>query len=59
MLSDVEFGFLKGQLMLLQIRPFVQDESATYIRYLQAMDNVLSGLDGIQVDLHQAPEVRP
>ena len=45
--------------MLLQIRPFVQDEAATNNRYLQAMDNVLAGLDSIQVDLHQAPEVRP
>ena len=57
--ADVEFGFVKGRLMLLQIRPFVQDEAATNNRYLQAMDNVLAGLDSIQVDLHQAPEVRP
>ena len=55
--ADVEFGFVNGQLMLLQIRPFVQDEAAKNNHYLQAMDAALLGLDSIEVNLSHAPQV--
>jgi hypothetical protein len=36
--ADIEFGFLKGQLVLFQIRPFLQSESTTKNGYLVEMD---------------------
>jgi hypothetical protein len=54
--ADIEFGFVKGNLMLQQIRPFLQNRSATRQEYLQQMDAQLRKNDSKKVDLGDKPE---
>jgi phosphohistidine swiveling domain-containing protein len=55
--ADIEFGFVKGRLMLQQIRPFLQNRSASRQTYLQKMDAQLRKNDSTKVDLDDKPEV--
>ncbi len=41
--ADIEFGFLKGRLVLFQIRPFLESARARGHTYLQALDQALAG----------------
>jgi len=41
--ADIEFGFLKGRLVLFQIRPFLESARARHHAYLQALDQALAG----------------
>lgn len=54
--ADIEFGFVNGRLMLQQIRPFLQNRSASRQTYLQKMDAQLRKNDSIKVDLEDRPE---
>ncbi|HUP91737.1 MAG TPA: PEP/pyruvate-binding domain-containing protein [Solimonas sp.] len=53
--ADVEFGFVRGKLRLLQIRPFLQNRAAQRQQYLVKLDESLHRSDRQRVDLHQAP----
>ncbi len=53
--ADIEFGFVKGHLMLLQIRPFLQNQSAQRNQYLIGLDAGLRDQEGKIVDLRQMP----
>jgi hypothetical protein len=39
--ADIEFGFLKGRLVLFQIRPFLESAQARGHAYLQALDQAV------------------
>lgn len=54
--ADVEFGFVKGKLMLQQIRPFLQNRSASRQEYLAKMDKELRSGSKRRVDLDEKPE---
>ena len=41
--ADIEFGFLKGRLVLFQIRPFLESAQARGHAYLQALDRAVAG----------------
>jgi len=41
--ADIEFGFLKGRLVLFQIRPFLESAQARSHAYLQALDRAVAG----------------
>ncbi|MDB5970818.1 MAG: hypothetical protein JWQ90_3268 [Hydrocarboniphaga sp.] len=55
--ADIEFGFVKGHLMLQQIRPFLQNRSASRQEYLQKMDAQLRKNASAKVDLKDKPEI--
>jgi len=54
--ADIEFGFVAGHLMLQQIRPFLQNRSASRQDYLAKMDAQLRKNDTKKVDLGDKPE---
>lgn len=54
--ADVEFGFLKGELHLFQLRPFLQNHSVQGTSYLVNMDKALHGTADIKVDMTGVPE---
>lgn len=53
--ADVEFGFNKGKLWLFQIRPLVENEQASFNRYLNALDASLMDTSRERVDLDRVP----
>lgn len=53
--ADVEFGFVGGRLMLLQIRPFVQSAQASRNQYLVDLDAGLRKTRDKNVDLRAVP----
>jgi hypothetical protein len=55
--ADVEFGFLNGDLMLFQIRPFLDSKMAKGVTYLQKMDSQLKNTGAVEVDMNGVPEI--
>jgi len=53
--ADIEFGFVGGQLMLLQIRPFVQSAQVSQNKYLMDLDAGLRRTGDRKVDLRAVP----
>jgi hypothetical protein len=53
--ADVEFGFVKGELQLFQIRPFLDNNSIQDTLYLMDMDKALQSISNINVDLNGIP----
>lgn len=56
--ADIEFGFLEGKLMLFQIRPFLQSQTAMRNQYLIQLDAGLrreSNAAARMVDLRETP----
>lgn len=53
--ADIEFGFVAGHLMLLQIRPFVQSAQVSQSKYLMDLDAGLRKTAHRSVDLHAVP----
>ncbi|MEM9057908.1 MAG: PEP/pyruvate-binding domain-containing protein, partial [Pseudomonadota bacterium] len=53
--ADVEFGFFENELVLFQIRPFVENRQASANAQLLAIDAPLRSLQGKQVDLTRPP----
>ncbi len=53
--ADVEFGFVRGKLMLQQIRPFLQNRGAATQGYLARLDGALRERDGQRVDMDEVP----
>jgi hypothetical protein len=51
--ADVEFGFVNGQLWLLQIRPFNESKAARSAGYLIQMDKALEGNLNKTVNMHE------
>ena len=49
--ADVEFGFLDGELILFQLRPFLGSKMAKGSAYLQQMDKRLKNTDTIVVNM--------
>ncbi len=54
--ADVEFGFLNDQLVLFQIRPFLDDYKSQNNQYLNEMDTPLKRVKMIRVNLDRIPE---
>ena len=54
--ADIEFGFRKGRLYLLQLRPFVESKAAQANTYLAELDQVFRSRGRLRVDLDQRPE---
>jgi hypothetical protein len=52
---DIEFGFRDGELMLFQIRPFVESARARSNDYLRALDSGLKDMREVQIDLNTPP----
>jgi len=52
--ADVEFGFLEDELVLFQIRPFVENDAARSNNLLQSLDAPLKNSLGSSVDLTQS-----
>ncbi len=55
--ADIEFGFVRDQLMLFQIRPFVQDQATRRDSYLASLDAGLRKAASRRVLLTQSPLV--
>jgi hypothetical protein len=53
--ADIEFGFVGGHLMLLQIRPFVQSPQVSQNKYLMDLDAGLRRTGDKSVDLRAVP----
>jgi len=53
--ADIEFGFVGGHLMLLQIRPFLRSAQASRNQYLIELDAGLRKTGDHRVDLHAIP----
>jgi hypothetical protein len=53
--ADVEFGFVDGELVLFQIRPFLDSRLPGGIDYLREMDSGLAEAQGITVDMEETP----
>lgn len=54
--ADVEFGFVKGELRLFQLRPFLQNHKVQGSSYLVNMDKALRGISNVTVDMIGVPE---
>jgi hypothetical protein len=54
--ADVEFGFLNGELTLLQIRPFVENKSAQQSGYLSQIDASFRERGSARVSLDAVPQ---
>ncbi len=52
--ADIEFGFLRGELQLFQIRPFLDNAQALSMSYLTQMDAARGGA-AATVDMEQVP----
>jgi hypothetical protein len=60
--ADIEFGFVDGKLMLFQIRPFLQNQSAMRNQYLSQLDAGLrrnANAPASSVNLGDVPVVPP
>jgi hypothetical protein len=60
--ADMEFGFLEGKLMLFQIRPFLQNQTAMRNQYLVQLDAALRrdpAAPARTVDLREVPVPPP
>jgi hypothetical protein len=53
--ADVEFGFLRGELKLFQVRPFAESKATLGNAYLIALDRALEDRGGRTVTLDQVP----
>ncbi len=53
--ADIEFGFLNGKLVLFQIRPFVDNNRARRIEYLNTLDQQLAASATDRVNLDEKP----
>jgi hypothetical protein len=53
--ADVEFAFTRGRLVVLQIRPFLQNRAAAQQRYLATLDEGLERHARKRVDLREPP----
>ena len=53
--ADIEFAFLDGKLVLLQIRPFVESKRAQSSGYLQSLDAGLLERGLENVDMRGVP----
>ncbi|MDX1763816.1 MAG: PEP/pyruvate-binding domain-containing protein, partial [bacterium] len=56
--ADVEFGFLKGEVVLFQIRPFLESSRAQQSSYLNALDKKLENGQARRVNLNERPSAR-
>jgi len=54
--ADVEFGFVKGQLNLFQIRPFLDNQNVQGSSYLVNMDKALNKTAATKVDMNGVPK---
>ena len=54
--ADIEFGFVRGRLMLLQIRPVAQSLQTSRNQYLIGLDAGMHKTAGRMVDLRAVPE---
>ena len=54
--ADVEYGFKNGELVLFQIRPYMQSRNARKNRFLQLLDGQRKGRQEMRVDLAKIPE---
>ena len=54
--ADVEFGFVKGELHLFQLRPFLQNHKVQGSAYLVNMDKALRGISNVTVDMTGVPK---
>ena len=52
---DVEFGFYQNQLMLFQVRPYLQSQRAKRSRYLNLLDLNLTSTSQQLIDLDAKP----
>lgn len=57
--ADVEFGFVRGKLMLFQIRPFLDSAAARHNRYVIDMDAGSQKNADLSIDLNEVPEDQP
>lgn len=57
--ADVEFGFVGGELMLFQIRPFLDSAEARHNRYLTDMDAGSRDHADLLIDLSRVPQEQP
>ncbi|MGH8453288.1 MAG: hypothetical protein ACRESW_01930, partial [Nevskiales bacterium] len=60
--ADIEFGFLDGKLMLFQIRPFLQNQTAMRNQFLNQLDAGLRRDPAVaarKLDLRETPPVVP
>ncbi|MCK5418513.1 MAG: hypothetical protein KAI93_08405, partial [Desulfobacterales bacterium] len=55
--ADIEFGFYQKQLMLFQIRPFLESTQARQNMFLNDLDSRLSQNHSRIVNLHEIPPV--
>ncbi len=53
--ADIEFGFYQKQLMLFQIRPFLESSQARQNMFLNELDSRLNQNHTRTVDLHEVP----
>lgn len=53
--ADVEFGFLKGRLVLFQIRPLVDDALSQKDKYLAGLDRMIGEREDRPLDLNRIP----
>ncbi len=53
--ADIEFGFLKGQLRLFQLRPFLESARARSSGFLHTMDQDVRKQTNTRVSLHAIP----
>jgi hypothetical protein len=53
--ADIEFGFVKGRLVLFQIRPFLESAKARHHAYLQGLDQALAGAGEERVEMGAIP----
>jgi len=58
-IADVEFGFVDEQLILFQIRPFLENKSAQQNEYLLGFDAKLEASANKKVLLSEVPSVTP
>ncbi|MEE9148709.1 MAG: PEP/pyruvate-binding domain-containing protein [Candidatus Tectomicrobia bacterium] len=57
--ADIEFGFLKGELQLFQIRPFLESARARSSEFLLALDSNLVDQRTTMVSMHTIPTGEP
>lgn len=53
--ADIEFGFVSGKMMLLQIRPFLENAATSRNKYLTDLDAGLRKTSDRKVDLRAVP----
>lgn len=57
--ADIEFGFINGDLVLFQIRPFLENRAARNSAYLKALDAGIRDYSEVMVDMTLPPKVSP